>query len=257
MAFDLDPTYKQVPERIADFKALYPTGCLRPADPARPYWFEALGEKTFIVYAAAAYRTADDPMPGIGLAWELYPGKTPYTKESELQNAETSAWGRAIVAVLASESKSVASAEEVRNRQADHAEPDPPAVVYADADQHAEIRTLIAALPDAQRAAVGEWWKEQQLPPIQKADRLTEAQAELVFEHLAVDVANEPTDSMPADLPDESPPSLGGVRAKAKPSDQPTAAERAAARGVKNVDTTTAAVLDAFPGSETEPQTAA
>lgn len=53
------------------------------------------------------------------------PGKTPYTKLSELQNAETSAWGRAIVAVLASESKSVASAEDVRNRQADHDAPVP------------------------------------------------------------------------------------------------------------------------------------
>ena len=42
------------------------------------------------------------------------PGLTPYTKNSELQNAETSAWGRALVAVLAADTKEgVASADEV------------------------------------------------------------------------------------------------------------------------------------------------
>lgn len=126
MAFDLDPLYKQVPERIADFRAKHPDGCLRPVDPARPYWIETIDGQTFLVYAAAAYRSPNDPLPGIGMAWEPFPGRTPYTKLSELQNAETSAWGRAIVAVLASESKAVASAEDVRNRQADHQAPPPP-----------------------------------------------------------------------------------------------------------------------------------
>jgi hypothetical protein len=50
------------------------------------------------------------------LAWEVIPGKTPYTKDSEVQNAETSAWGRAIVAVGAATAKKIASREEVRNR---------------------------------------------------------------------------------------------------------------------------------------------
>lgn len=121
--FALDPAYKQVPERIADFRAKHPEGCLRPVDPERPFWVEFIGEQCFICYAAAAYRTADDPRPGIGVAWEPFPGRTPYTKDSEVMNAETSAWGRAIVAVLASESKAIASAEDVRNRQADAAEP--------------------------------------------------------------------------------------------------------------------------------------
>lgn len=122
MGFELDPSYKQVPERIADFKAKHPEGCLQPADLTNPYRVEIIGDRAFVVYTAAAYRTPDDLRPGIGIAWEPFPGKTPYTKDSELMNAETSAWGRAIVAVLASESKSVASAEDVRNRQADHAD---------------------------------------------------------------------------------------------------------------------------------------
>ena len=91
--------YLPVAERIEQFKLEFPDGCLRPFDPAHPYRLETLGDRTFIVYVAAAYRSPDDPMPGIGCAWELFPGKTPYTKDSELMNAETSAFGRAIAAL--------------------------------------------------------------------------------------------------------------------------------------------------------------
>ena len=48
-------------------------------------------------------------------AFEPIPGKTSYTKDSEVMNAETSAWGRAIVA-LGFETKKIASADEVRAR---------------------------------------------------------------------------------------------------------------------------------------------
>lgn len=111
--------YKDVPARVADFKEKHPEGTLRPLDPSNPYRVETIGSQTFIVFVAAAFRTPDDPAPGVGTAWEPFPGRTPYTKDSELQNAETSAWGRAIVAALASESKQIASHEDVRNRQAD------------------------------------------------------------------------------------------------------------------------------------------
>jgi hypothetical protein len=119
--------YVDVAQRIADFRELYPSGSLQPADPAKP-WEQATVEgtdktgkhfvATMIVYAAAAYRTPDDPRPGIGIAWEAFPGRTPYTLGSELMNAETSAWGRAIIAVLASDSKAgVASRQEVKARR--------------------------------------------------------------------------------------------------------------------------------------------
>jgi hypothetical protein len=116
MAFDL-AGYKTVPERIAEFREKHPDGSLQPADPSRPFWIEEVGGRTFVCYSAAAYRSPEDPRPGIGTAWEPFPGPTPYTKDSEVQNAETSAWGRAIVAVLASESSAVASQEDVRNRE--------------------------------------------------------------------------------------------------------------------------------------------
>lgn len=118
MAFQLDG-YVDVAERIRVFKAAYPQGSLQPANPAEPYKLERIGDRLFIVVIAAAYRTPDDTRPGIGMAMEPYPGRTNYTKDSELMNAETSAWGRAIVAALAADTQKIASAQEVRNRQAE------------------------------------------------------------------------------------------------------------------------------------------
>lgn len=117
MTFDLSD-YIDVRQRIAMFREKYPTGSLQPADPLNPFKIVQVGDKTFVAYTACAFRTPDDPKPGIGSAWEPIPGRTPYTKDSELMNAETSAWGRAIVAVLAVDRDApIASAEEVRNRE--------------------------------------------------------------------------------------------------------------------------------------------
>jgi len=118
MGFDLGD-YNDVAARIREFRDKYPDGSLRPADPAKPFGIETIGDRVFIVYVAAAYRNPEDPCPGIGVAWEPFPGKTSYTRDSELMNAETSAWGRAIVAALASDTKHVASRDEPQAR-ADH-----------------------------------------------------------------------------------------------------------------------------------------
>lgn len=139
MAFDskgLDD-YVDVAQRIADFRARYPDGSLEPLDQKAPFEIRKVEgvtkdgkdfAATFIIYIAAAYRTADDKRPGVGMAWEVFPGRTPYTLGSELMNAETSAWGRAIIAALASDSKrGVSSREEVRNRAAERDDPATPA----------------------------------------------------------------------------------------------------------------------------------
>lgn len=116
MSIDLG-NYNDVASRMREFFDKYPDGRLTEYAPWR---VETVGDKAFVVYQAAAYRTADDPQPGVGTAWEPFPGRTPYTRDSELQNAETSAWGRAILAIGAADTrKGIASAEEVRNRSAD------------------------------------------------------------------------------------------------------------------------------------------
>jgi hypothetical protein len=118
MTVDLSD-YQEVPERINAFFEQYPSGSLQTVSveyrdlPAA----HKNGEPCLhVIYHAAAYRAPEDERPGHGMASEPLPGLTPYTKGSELMNAETSAWGRALVA-LGFVAKKVASQEEVRNRQ--------------------------------------------------------------------------------------------------------------------------------------------
>ena len=118
MSFDLS-NYVDVPTRIKQLKAKYPEAVLRPYNPAEPFRIVDIGGREFIIYTAACYRTPTDPMPAIAVAAEPVLGSSPYTKNSEVMNAETSAWGRAIMAALAVDEPHIASREEVVNRQND------------------------------------------------------------------------------------------------------------------------------------------
>lgn len=109
--------YVPVNVRIQQFIAKYPEGSLRPLWPDEPYRVLGEGETKWLVYGAAAYRHPDDPAPGVGLAWEPVPGRTPYTRGSELMVCESSAWGRALAAIGIATSRSIATAEEVRSAQ--------------------------------------------------------------------------------------------------------------------------------------------
>lgn len=106
--------YIDVATRIVEFREKYPEGRLRQRD----VQFLDFAGKSWVVFTAEAWRTPDDPAPAHGTAWEPVPGPTQFTRDSELQNAETAAWGRAMVAALAVDTrKGIASTEEVRNRQ--------------------------------------------------------------------------------------------------------------------------------------------
>jgi hypothetical protein len=112
--------YIDVATRIIEFREKYPNGGFQPWKD--PYIEEVKmpdgSIKSFMVYSAAAYRSPEDKLPGVGYAWEPIPGPTNFTRDSELQNAETAAWGRAMVAAFAVDTKKgIASSEEVRNRQ--------------------------------------------------------------------------------------------------------------------------------------------
>lgn len=105
--------YVDVSERIRAFRDKYPTGSLQQVS----LQFIEFAGKSWVVYTAAAYRTPDDITPGHGTAWEPVPGKSNFTRDSEVQNVETSAWGRAIIAVLVADGgKRIASRQEVQHQ---------------------------------------------------------------------------------------------------------------------------------------------
>ena len=111
MADGFAKDYIQVNERIIAFYAKYPDGSLQS---------EIVDlNPSLVVMRAYAYRTPDDPRPGIGYSSLEIPGRTPYTRGSEVENCETSAWGRAIAALGFEVKRGIASAEEVRNKAHD------------------------------------------------------------------------------------------------------------------------------------------
>lgn len=186
MAFADD--YNTVPERIAEWREKWPLGTLAPADPSQPFSIVEVDGKTFLVVVAAAYRTPDDARPGIGMAWEPVPGLTNFTRNSELQNAETSAWGRAIIAVGAADAKKgIASAEDVRNRRSEQDEPleDPAAPGLRSA-----LQAAIDKLTEPSKEALKGFFAEHDLPPVR---RMNADQCSLVIDHLL--------DADPAEVP--------------------------------------------------------
>ena len=115
MSFNMDD-YVDVAERIKRVKEMYPEAVFRPANPMEPFKIVEVAGITYIAYTAALYRDPFDACPAIACAWEEIPGRTPYTKGSELMNAETSAWGRCAIAI-GIPSKKIASLEEIKARQ--------------------------------------------------------------------------------------------------------------------------------------------
>ena len=101
--------YVPVNERVEQFYAAFPNGSIQSE-------IVELTDKRVTV-KAFAYRTPDDPRPGIGHSYMTIPGPTSYTKGSEIENAETSAWGRAIAALGFEVKRGIASREEVANKQ--------------------------------------------------------------------------------------------------------------------------------------------
>ena len=110
MTYNLDG-YVDVPTRIKLFMARHPEGSLQMDAPQ----FVEVEGKQWVIGRAYAYRTPDDARPGIGTAWEIVPGTTNFTRGSELQNLETSAWGRAIGALGIGIDASIATLDEIQH----------------------------------------------------------------------------------------------------------------------------------------------
>lgn len=112
MAFDLTD-YVDVAERIRRAREKFPELRLQSE-----WEIKDVDGQLFIIVKAFAYRSDTDAIPCVGHAWEVYPGRTPYTKGSELMNAETSAFGRCLLALIDLEAGKVASKDEVQLAQA-------------------------------------------------------------------------------------------------------------------------------------------
>ena len=118
MAGSFDPAasgYIEVKDRIISFYEKYPDGSLQSE-------IVEFGENV-VVMKGFAYRTPDDYRPGVGHSQMPMPGKTSFTRDSEIENAETSAWGRAIAALGFEVKRSVASADEIRFKESDKSDP--------------------------------------------------------------------------------------------------------------------------------------
>lgn len=137
--------YVEVKDRIRLFYEAYPNG--RLVTNRAEYWLEI--EPPRVVVQAFAYRTPDDPFPGTGWSWMLLPGSTPYTRGSELENTETSAWGRAIGALGLGIDRSIASVNEIESKAGD---PKASGLVDGDIDQPRADGGLIGKVSRGQSA---------------------------------------------------------------------------------------------------------
>jgi len=102
--FDLS-NYVEVADRLREWYAKHPT--------ARIVTTIVDQSEKRVTVKAEVFRKADETLPaGVGHSALAIPGTTPYTRGAELENAETSAIGRALVAA-GLPSKKIASADEV------------------------------------------------------------------------------------------------------------------------------------------------
>lgn len=147
--------YVDVAARINKFFADFPHGSLQCDTPE----FITQGGQDWVMMRAYAYRTPDDERPGVGTAWEVIPGKTPYTRGSEVMNCETSAWGRALAA-LGIETKKIATVQEVQHAKARQERLDDSLIEQAVTVD--ELRALWAAGDQGQRERIQARVKELQ-----------------------------------------------------------------------------------------------
>jgi len=110
--------YVDVAERIRQLFDKYPDASIQTN-------FEGMQEiagQSYLIVKATVYRTPEDTKPGIDYAWELVPGRTPFTKGSELMVGSTSATGRAISMLGIATKRSIATKQEIqaaKSRQGD------------------------------------------------------------------------------------------------------------------------------------------
>lgn len=112
MAVNLD-NYVDVPSRLRLALQQYPMLRVQELPVELVEWPGG----AVLLCTVKVWRDPDDPHPAIATATEAIPGRTPYTKGSELMNGMTSALGRALGYMGFGISHSIASANEVQAAQ--------------------------------------------------------------------------------------------------------------------------------------------
>lgn len=166
--------YVPVAERVEAFYAKHPEGSIQSDI------VELTPDR--VTVKAYAYRSADDLRPGIGHSSLNIPGSTPFTRGSEIENAETSAWGRAIAALGFEVKRGLSSREEVRNKQEQGGER-APAAGRRTAHKPATTR------PAAQRTAE----EQQLLDELMAVPGITVARLSLLADAVGVHVGEHAT----------------------------------------------------------------
>lgn len=145
--------YVDVKQRVAMFYETHPDGRLVTAEVLLT---REPDDVPRVHVKAYAYRDPMDLHPGVGWSWMVLPGSTPYTKGSELENVETSAWGRAIGALGIGIAASIATTDEIRAKavsaDVEHGE-DGSLIGIAQVGDKASSDFLIRQTPDG--AALG------------------------------------------------------------------------------------------------------
>jgi hypothetical protein len=126
--------YVDVPTRFAALLAKWPELRIKEHRPE----IITVGDQIFISVTMQAWRTPDDPIPCQATCYEPFPGRTPFTKLAEQQNASTSCLGR--LAGLMMSFPKMASLEEVVNRQTE----EKPKSFASDKPSEAQLRLLKA-----------------------------------------------------------------------------------------------------------------
>lgn len=118
-AFNLGD-YVDVPTRLAEALKRWPNLRIQETKPI----IVVVDNQQYVEISCTVWRDETDLLPMIAYCWEPIPGRTPYTKGSEMMNASTSCLGRALGFLGMGIGKSIASRNEVQARQ-----PSPIAVV--------------------------------------------------------------------------------------------------------------------------------
>ena len=111
-AFNLGD-YVDVPTRLAEALKRWPDLRIQETKPI----IVTVDSQQYVEISCTVWRDLDDLIPMIAYCWEPIPGRTPYTKGSEMMNASTSCLGRALGFLGMGIGKSIASRNEVQARQ--------------------------------------------------------------------------------------------------------------------------------------------